>query len=575
MKRIDFFSLMRPVQERFVESTRGNGQPTPLLVARLPLPLGAIGWGVLSAAAVASFGYVVRLGYGKLENPLALQSPTYLGIEIGLLVLALLLALLSRRALRRRLRLPFVPTVYLFPVGAVDARAQGLVVHGWEELRNLSVSGSRAKITFAHGSFTFPLQNAAQGEELKARSNEYREKLAGAGPPEKELVTMDPLRDNGFKNPFSPVDSMRPPKPLRLPLLELGLLVVVVAFAFGVFKLRNHLGERKIYAAAVLANSVESYRAFLARGGQRSDVIELHLPRAELRAAIAEDSVAGIERFQAAHPNSKIEPEAEAALRIALLKSLEQAKAKGTITALREYESAYKSHLALVPELAGARVAYLGTVLDHFQKTAKPSKDLWLLARRLIVWADKHTPPVLLRFSQQESHTLEKGEHALLSNPSYAGERTLPSRFITGDAARSAEQRAAADLCAALGKVFPSDLLHFEPGPPVPAGAPPPRFKEPTIFVSYRLEIASPLPSKKPRGVFAAVGLTGTAVLTIPDKEPPTDFKYTKWHAPDIRKIEAGELLPENAYSEMVTRAWTRFTTTYAAPWFGEPQPPH
>jgi hypothetical protein len=570
MKRTDFFSLTRPVQERFVAATRGQGSPTPLLVANLPLPLGAIGWGALSALAVIAWGYCVKLGYGQLDSPLALQPEWLLGLEAGLLVVAVLLALQSRRTLRKRMRLPFVPTVYLFPIGAIDARSQNVALHGWEELRNLDVSSSRARATFAHGSFTFPLANASQGEELKARAAEYQQKLGGGGPPEKDLVALDPLRDNGFRNPFSPVDSMRPPKPARLPLFEIGLLLGAVVLASGVHRLRNHVGERTIYERAVTENSIESYRSYLARGGRRTDVSDLHLPRAELRAAVAEKGVPAIERYQASHPNSKIETEVQGALRAALLHALEDAKAKGTITALREFEATNKRHLKLVPELPGARVAYLAGVLERFQKSAKPSKELWLLARRLIVYADQHDKKVLVRFSQQESRTLEKNQKMLTASAYYGGDKTLPSHFLEGEPARQAEKRAGADLAAALGRAFPSDLLSFEVGAPVAAGSPPPAFKEPTIFVSYRLEISSPLVSKKPRGIYSAVGLIALAVLSIPDKEPTTELKHTAWHAPDIKKVEAGELLPENVYSEMLGRAWTKFTNRYAAPWLGQ-----
>ncbi|HWP10100.1 MAG TPA: hypothetical protein VNN72_30365, partial [Polyangiaceae bacterium] len=128
MKRIDFFSLARPIQERFVESTRGRGAPAPLLVAAQPLPVAAIGWALLSALSVAGFVYAVKLGYGKLESPVSIQPTWLLVVEIGALVLAVVLALMSRRSLRQRQRLPFVPTVYLFPIGAVDARSQNVVV---------------------------------------------------------------------------------------------------------------------------------------------------------------------------------------------------------------------------------------------------------------------------------------------------------------------------------------------------------------------------------------------------------------------------------------------------------------
>lgn len=569
MKRIEFFSLARPVQERFIAATRGHGSPAPLLVSRQPPPLVAIGWGLLSAAAVGAWIAALRLGYGNLDSPLALQPKALLGVEVALLVLAVLLALQSRRALRKRSRLPFVPRVYLFPIGVIDARSEQVVTHGWDELRELVVGASSARLAFASGSFSFPLTSAAQGEELRARSTEYRERVSDSGTAEKDLVVMDPLRDNGFRNPFSPTDSLRPPRPAKLPLLALGLLAGAGLLAFGAFELRNHSGERAIYAHAVLQNSVESYRAYLARGGKRPEVSELLLPRAELREAVALGNVEAIERFSDTHPASKIDAEVKTALQAALRKELEAAKAKGTITALREFEAKYKAHLALVPELAAARVAYLAGVLDHFQKAAKPSKDLWLLARRLVVYADKHPgAKVAVRFSQQESHTLEKNEHMLGASAYYGGDKTLPSHFLLGESARSGERRAGAELSAALDRVFPNDLLRFEAGAPVPAG-PAPHFDEPTIFVSYRFEISSPLVSKKPRGIYSAVGLVATTALTIPDQEPAQESKYTAWHAPDVKRVEAGELLPENVYNDLVARAWSKFIAKYTAPWLG------
>jgi hypothetical protein len=570
MKRVDFFTLARPVQERFIAATRGQGSPVPLLVSRQPLPVVAIGWAFFAVVAVAAWLDVVHLGYGKLDSSFALQPNTLLGVEIALLVVAVLLTLQSRRALRQRARLPFVPRVYLFPIGVVDARTDSVVTHGWEELRDLSIGGSSARLAFASGSFAFPLANATQGEELRARSNEYREKVGGSETSEKDLVVMDPLRDNGFRNPFSPTDSMRPPRPAKLPLLALGLFAGAVLLAYGVFKLRNHLGEGAIYARAVTQNSIESYQAYLARGGKRADVSELLLPRAELRTAVTDDNVEAIEAFAAAHPDSKIHAEVQTALRTALLKALDTAKSKGTISALREYEAKYKGHLDLVPELPAARVAYLSGVLDRFQKSAaKPSKEQWLLARRLVVWADQHPDAkVSVRFSQQESHTLDKNEHMLSASAYYGGDKTLPSHFLLGDSAHSAELHAGTDLTSALGRAFPSDLLRFEVGPSVPAGTTP-HFDEPTIFVSYRLEISSPLVSKKPRGIYSAVGLVAVTSLTIPDKEPGVESKYTAWHAPDVHRVEAGELLPENVYSDLLARAWSKFTAKYASPWVG------
>jgi hypothetical protein len=90
------------------------------------------------------------------------------------------------------------------------------------------------------------------------------------------------------------------------------------------------------------------------------------------------------------------------------------------------------------------------------------------------------------------------------------------------------------------------------------------------VFVTYRLEISNPLSSKKPRGIYSTVGLVANASFSIPDKEPPAELKYTAWHAPDIRRLEAGDLLPENVYTELIAKAWSRFTTKYTAPWLGQ-----
>jgi len=37
-----------------------------------------------------------------------------------------------------------------------------------------------------------------------------------------------------------------------------------------------------------------------------------------------------------------------------------------------------------------------------------------------------------------------------------------------------------------------------------------------------------------------------------------------------VKRVEAGELLPENVYNDLVARAWSKFTAKYVAPWVGE-----
>jgi hypothetical protein len=569
VKRVDFYKLERPVQERFVDATRGQGV-SPLLVGKMPLPADAISWAFGAGALLLAWAYVASRGYDDLASPLALQPRWMLGLHLAFPILAVACGLMSARALKRHARLPFVQTTYLFPIGVIDARAQELHVHTFEELRQYDLKGGAARFEFKDGRFEFPTGQGPRVAELDQRVAELKQQIGGGVLAERELVLLDPLRDNGFRNPFSPAESMRPPKPKRLPIVPPILFAVAALAGFGVYEARNALGERAIYAQARTKDSVEGYRAYLSRGGERTEVVDLLLPRAELRVATAARSVDAIEAYLATHKGSKIQTEVDAALRAALLVALEETKKKNTITAFRAFEERYKPHLAQVPELAHARFVYLSGVLERFQKEFKPSTELWQLARRLIVHADKHGPKVAIRFSQRESRSLEKNENQLQASAYYGGEKTLPSKILLGEEVRKAERVAASDLAKGFAKILPADLVHFELGPPVDPALAEPTFKEPTLLVAYRLEISSTFVTKKPRGIFTGVGLLGDVTLSVPDKEPPDKVKHSAWHIPDVRRIESGELATEAVYPELLGKAFAKLTTRYLAPWLGK-----
>jgi hypothetical protein len=285
--------------------------------------LDAIAWGAGAGALLLVWGYVASRGYDDLASPLALQPAWMLGVHLALPLLAVVCGLMSARALKQHARLPFVQTTYLFPIGVVDARAQDLRVHTFEDLTHHELKGGAARFQFKDGRFEFPLAQGPHVAELEQRLGELKQQLGGGVLPERELVLLDPLRDNGFRNPFSPAESMRPKKPKRLPIVPPILFAVAALAGFGVYEARNALGERAIYAQARQKDSVEGYRAYLARGGERAEVVDLLLPRAELRVATEAGTVDAIEAYMASHQGSKIQAEVDAALRAALLVALE------------------------------------------------------------------------------------------------------------------------------------------------------------------------------------------------------------------------------------------------------------
>jgi hypothetical protein len=470
--------------------------------------------------------------------------------------------------LQKSSRLPFPPGVYLFPIGVIDAQASPFAVHGWDELKKMQFNAGSATLAFSGGRFDFKPKAGEKLDDIERRLNEYRAQLTGGPREERDLILFDPLMDNGYRNPFSPRESMLPPKRSRLPVTALLAIALAGALGAGSYFLRNAYGATALFSKARAEHSVQGYRNYLARGGQEPEVKDLLLPRTELRVAMAEKSVAAIERFIATHPGTKIKTEVDNALRIALLTALEAAKAKKTLTALREFEKEHAEHLALIPELGIAKRNFLTQVLIDFRDQSKPDRELFDFVKRLITHADAHGGKVNIRFHQRESRTLEKNEKQLPQSAYYGGAKTLPSRFLIGARVRQAEEKAGTALAQKLGALFPADLVSVSLAKPIEGEAEgEPTFPEPTLIIAYRLETSGAFVSKKPRAVFTGVGLIADSVFTLPDKGPSIELKHRAWHAPETNRIEAGEVQVEDAYVQMLDKAFERFNEKFLEPW--------
>src|ERR1700690_151118 len=134
MQKFQFFNLPRPIQERFIESTRGNGAPKPLLF-RAP----AQNLWVLTLAIVASLMFVVcgvlaRIGYGNLYHRWALNPPLAILVYSGLLCAACVTLVGAVRNWNRESNVPFRRGLYIFPVGVINARSATLEMHPLQEL---------------------------------------------------------------------------------------------------------------------------------------------------------------------------------------------------------------------------------------------------------------------------------------------------------------------------------------------------------------------------------------------------------------------------------------------------------
>jgi hypothetical protein len=573
MQTIQFFSLSRPIQERFIEAARAQGAPIPILVARPPAPVEVLGWAAGSAASLLAWVLFLRVGYGDLSSPLAIAPIWTVGVQVVLLLVALLTGLRARKAWERRRSLPYLPTVYLFPVGVIDARTPSFVVHPLNDMVHVEPGSRGVKFRFKSGfTFEFPLP-ANRREEALALVESNRQKLATLTDEqrEKELVLLDPLRDNGFRNPFSPMDSLRPQSNrgwYREPLLALA---VAGAISASVFFVRNHLSEARLYTVARGEDTTAAYRDYLARGGVRSDVPQVLLPRAELREAARKNSVEAIERFMAENPNSKIAGEVQTALKAALLKQLEDAKRVGTLSALSEFQTRYGKHGLVDREVSDARLAHLTRVLKEFEQKSTGDAELVDFVRRLINWGAKKGPRVVVRFRRRLPATLEDSQKLIIKSNYFAGEATLPSKFFGPAQFKEREERYGKEIVERLQQLLPVELVKFEldetledPGEDLP------KVEVPTLLVTYRHELSGAYMSRKPRAVFAGVGIFVKTHFILPADDKPMAFKYTGWHAPDIKRLEAGELEVGKVYDDLTDKAMRKFMKKYYATWFKE-----
>ncbi len=571
MQHIDFFSLSRPIQERFIDAARAQGAPAPILVARPPAPLPVLGWGAAAAALCIGWIWFLRIGYGDLKSSFALAPIWTIGVAAALITAALLCGLRARNAWNKRRSLPFLPTVYLFPIGVIDARGARFIVHSLNDLKQVEPAGGGVRLRFGDGAaFTFPVP-AARRTEAIGLVQDHREKLASL--PEdardKELVLLDPLRDNGFRNPFSPVDSLRPPSNkgwYKEPLLALAVGLLLGASAY---RARNVLSEAKLYADARALDSTSAYRDYLARGGNRPDVADVLLPRAELRDAAKQGSVEAIEGFIGSHPDSKIGAEVQTALKSALLSNLEGAQQAGTLAALADFQTRYGRHKLVDQEVMDARKKHMARVLADFQNKSNGDPEVIDFVRRLINWSAKKGPRVVVRFRRRLPTTIEDIEKQIWKSRYFAGESTLPSKFFDATHSAQREEQFGREIIERLQQVLPVELVKFELEPTIEeAGEDMPQVEVPTLLFTYRHEVSGTYISRNPRGVFAGVGIFVKTHFVLPGDNEAMFFKYNGWHAPDVRRLEAGELQVPNVYDDMTEKAFHKFMKKYFATWF-------
>ncbi len=567
MQKFQFFNLPRPIQERFIESTCGNAAPRPLHYQTPPRNPRVVGSLVSSAVAVVGCGVFACIGFGNLNHRWAINPLWAIGVYAGALCVASVMLVEAVRNWNRATNVPFRRGIYLFPVGVIDARTATLQLHPIQELVEQTTRGTRLRLRFSDGqSFDFRGVEAQRAGKIRGALLDAQQQLNGAAGElsARDQALLDPLFDTGFKNPFSPHESMIPGQ-VFWKRHWFGLAVVAGAVVgLGVWQLRNQRSAEWMYLRARTLDTATAYRAYLARGGVRADVRDSLLPKAELRQAAG--NADAIERYLDAHPQSKIVGYAEQALRDAMLSELDKARATGTVAALREFRKG-DPHVSLVKEeLAAAYDEPYRAARARFQTQAKDSPELASVFDGLLRYSKQRGPRVEIRFRRRVRPSVQKADDQVKISPYCNDASVPPAQYF--DAAHFArrEAKAAAALSQRFAEPFAKDILTFELASAVEDdGNPLPVVTQPTLLITHLTELSPPFTSRKPPGVFVGVGLIFKAQILIPEQPPSRVFESSTWSPPNIKRIGAEGWGPAQFYEAMAEEAFAQFVKRYEA----------
>lgn len=555
--KMDFYALGRPIQDRFLASASGAGVPARVLFEPAS-EAKALGWLVVAGACPVLMLVLLGIGFGDLGHSFALQPGVMVLVHAGLAALsafALTGYLLTKS---RASRFPYRLGNYVFPVGVVRALGSELELHTFAGLTAIERVKGGVELRFETGSFRFSLPKDTPLEEFERWVQESKEKhsAAVAAQNRRDLAVLDPLRDSGFSNPLSSSQPHQRPKEMRS--LRLGSAVLVGALIGTLlFFARNKLGERLIYKAAVDANDVEAYESYLARGGKRPEVEQTLLPLAEL--SEARGSLDAVERYAAAHPESAVQPQIDAALREEMLNALGKVREAGTLAAIEAFQAAHPKHAFVAAELQAARKAVYADAVKRYQETSSADPEVKDFFVALIKSSEKRGPKVEIRFRRDIPKSAEIADSSIRKSAYYTGPSALPSQYFDKEHSAPREAEAGQKIAEGLQAAFSKEVLEFVVGEPLEGDGDLPASDTPTLFVTYRPEMSGGYTTQRPRGVYVGIGFMVYTTFAAPGRDPLELKKLSWWLPPDVNQIWADKLTAQQIYDQAGREGFRRY----------------
>jgi hypothetical protein len=557
LRKIDFYRLPRPVQDRFAASTRRTAPPAPLLFRAAPR---TTAWASLGGSAVLVIvaSLLLRAGSGDVTSPLALHGIKMLAVDVILFAAASYGVVHAMAILRALDSAPYRPGMYLFPACVVDARDSAFRV--WsvadaDAVEVVSAPSPGLALRMPGGTrVTVPASSLEEAQRAEMELASLKEDLMRAvaeGNPHL-LAELDPLHDNAMSSPIGPTESMRNLVPLWIRLDWAVAAAMGLALGLVLGETRNSVSDKAMYQAITSAATSAAYEQYLAQGGRHSEEVrDVLLPRVALAEAESQGTVEAVQEFAAAHAGSRIGPEIDAAMRRALLAQLDKAKRAGTVAALDEFNRKYPDS-KLEPELKAARHALFVQALAAWKKKTTPAAAAGPFVERLLAFAEKSGSPTCeIRFRPRPSKSMDEADDKVMKSGHFPGPDALPSIYVTTNAMRPRERRVAQDIAQGFAANFPTDILAMRAGDPLAPDAPAPS-AVPTLVVEYDPEWSrSNAVSVKPHTVFANLIFVFDTSFALPDGAPPLKSSMRLWRGAELWRLKSDGLTREE-YQQQV-----------------------
>jgi len=275
----------------------------------------------------------------------------------------------------------------------------------------------------------------------------------------------------------------------------------------------------------------------------------------------------------AGHPDSKIQDEVAEALKAALLASLAQAKAEGTLAALARFAAEHPRHAPIEAEVADARhgvyVAAAARAKALVVAGEVQNQSPAAFIDRLVAYAEQHGPSARIRFRAYLGSSYETADNFVRASSFFAGNGTLPSRFFGSEPMHQREALVAPILLSGLQSLFAPEIIRFELGAPLPSPEPGerpeplPTPEVPTLYVDHRTELSGAQLNQKPRGVFFGAGMFFETSFVLPGQKAPLQIVVPTWRGPSRSVMQHPSRTIADVYEDLTRRSFGMFLRRY------------